>query len=315
MAHDRTFRFGVQLARADSAADWTALARQVEDLGYSTLFLPDHFEDQLAPVPAMMAAAAATTELRVGTLVFDNDYKHPVVLAKECATLDVLTGGRFELGLGAGWMRTDYDHAGMPFDDNAVRVDRMAEGLAVLKGLFADGAFSFEGQHYRITDLDGLPKPLTRPHPPLLIGGGGRRMLGIAAREADIVGINPAIKGGAVDQQAITDATAEATDRKSAWLRELAGDRYADLEVNCLSLATTITASEGDTDVVAEGMAGMFGLDPQEALQVPHAIVGTVDQVVERLQERRERWDMSYVVVQGDALEAFAPVVARLAGT
>lgn len=315
MAHDRRFRFGVQLHRADSAEGWTSLARRAEELGYSTLFLPDHFEDQLAPVPAMMAAAAATTELRVGTLVFDNDYKHPVVLAKECATLDLLTDGRFELGLGAGWMRTDYDRSGMPFDANGVRVDRMAEGLAVLKGLFADGAFSFDGEHYTITELDGLPKPRTRPHPPLLIGGGGRRMLGIAAREADIVGINAAIPGGAVDEQAVADATAEATDRKSAWVKEAAGDRYPDLEINCLSLATMIVATAEEQLQVAEGMAGMFGLPADEVLQGPHTIIGTVDQAVELLEARRQRWDMSYVVVQGDAMEAFAPVVARLAGT
>ena len=315
MAHDRRFRFGVQLARATSAEEWAALARRTEDLGYATLFLPDHFEDQLAPVPAMMAAAAATTELRVGTLVFDNDYKHPVVLAKECATLDLLTGGRFELGLGAGWMRSDYDHAGMPFDANGVRVDRMAEGLAVLKGLFAEGPFSFAGEHYEISEMDGLPKPLTRPHPPILIGGGGRRMLGIAAREADIVGINAAIPGGAVDGAAIADATAEATDRKSGWVRELAGDRYDDLEINCLSLMTLVVDRPEQQLETAEGMAGMFGLPADEVLQGPHTIIGTVEQVVDLLEARRDRWDMSYVVVQGDALEAFAPVVARLAGT
>ena len=314
MPHDRRFRFGVQVASAASGPEWAAMARKVEDLGYSTLFMPDHFEDQLAPVPAMMAAADATTTLRVGTLVFDNDYKHPVVLAKECATLDVLTGGRLELGLGAGWMRTDYDAAGMPFDANKVRVDRMEEGLAVLQGLFGEGPFSFEGEHYTITAMDGLPKPLTPGGPPLLIGGGGRRVLGIAARAAQIVGINPAIKGGQVDAQAIGDATPEATDRKSGWLKELAGDRYADLEINCLSLATTITATEDEATAVAEGMAGMFGLDPDEGRKVPHAIVGTVDQVVDELEARRARWDMSYVVVQGDALEAFAPVVAALAG-
>ena len=314
MPHDRRFRFGVQVARAASGPEWAAMARKVADLGYSTLFMPDHFEDQLAPVPAMMAAADATTTLRVGTLVFDNDYKHPVVLAKECATLDVLTGGRLELGLGAGWMRTDYDAAGMPFDANKVRVDRMEEGLAVLQGLFGEGPFSFEGEHYTITAMDGLPKPLTPGGPPLLIGGGGRRVLGIAARAAQIVGINPAIKGGQVDAQAIGDATPEATDRKSGWLKELAGDRYADLEINCLSLATTITATEDEATAVAEGMAGMFGLDPDEGRKVPHAIVGTVDQVVDELEARRARWDMSYVVVQGDALEAFAPVVAALAG-
>jgi probable F420-dependent oxidoreductase len=315
MPHDRRFRFGVQVATAPTGEDWATLARRAESLGYSTLFMPDHFEDQLAPVPALMAAAAATTELRVGTLVFDNDYRHPVVLAKEAATLDVLTGGRLELGLGAGWMRTDYEQAGMSFDENRVRVDRMEEGLAVLKGLFAEGPFSFEGDHYRIDGLDGLPKPRTRPHPPFLIGGGGRRVLGIAAREADIVGINPALRSGAVDEGAAADATAAATDRKLAWVREAAGERFDDLEINCLSLATVVTTSAAERDGVLEAMGAMFGLDPAAAGEVPHAVIGSVDEIVDALEARRERWAMSYVTVQGDALEAFAPVVARLAGT
>jgi len=312
MAHDRKFRFGMQLATAGSADEWTALARKVEDLGYSTLFVPDHFEDQLAPAPALQAAASATTTLNVGALVYDNDYRHPVVLAKEAASLDILTGGRFELGLGAGWMRTDYDYAGMPFDANGVRVDRMEEGLAVLKGLFADEPFSFSGDHYTITNMNGLPKPTTKPGPPILIGGGGKRVLTIAAQQADIVGINPAIKGGQVDGQAAMDATAEATDRKLAWVKEAAGDRFDDLELNVLSLATLVTDDQTGT---AEMMAGLFGLDTNGVLEVPHAIIGSVEQMIEQLQARRERWGFSYVVVQGDALDSFAPVVAALAGT
>ena len=312
MAHDRKFRFGMQLATAGSADEWTALARKVEDLGYSTLFVPDHFEDQLAPAPALQAAASATTTLNVGALVYDNDYRHPVVLAKEAASLDILTGGRFELGLGAGWMRTDYDYAGMPFDANGVRVDRLEEGLAVLKGLFADEPFSFSGDHYTITNMNGLPKPTTKPGPPILIGGGGKRVLTIAAQQADIVGINPAIKGGQVDGQAAMDATAEATDRKLAWVKEAAGDRFDDLELNVLSLATLVTDDQTGT---AEMMAGLFGLDTNGVLEVPHAIIGSVEQMIEQLQARRERWGFSYVVVQGDALDSFAPVVAALAGT
>ncbi|HVN50318.1 MAG TPA: TIGR03621 family F420-dependent LLM class oxidoreductase, partial [Acidimicrobiales bacterium] len=182
MAHPRRFRFGVQASTAASGDDWRALARRVEDLGYSTLFMPDHFGDQLAPVPALMAAADATSELRIGALVFDNDYKHPVVLAKEAATLDLLSGGRLELGVGAGWMVSDYEQAGMAYDPPKVRVDRFAEGLAVIKGLFAEGELHFEGEHYRIEGLDGRPKPVARPHPPILIGGGAKRMLSIAAR-------------------------------------------------------------------------------------------------------------------------------------
>ncbi len=165
MAHPRRFRFGVQAKTATSGEDWAAMARKVEDLGYSTLFVPDHFGDELAPVPALMAAADATTELRVGALVFDNDYRHPVVLAKEAATIDLLSGGRLELGLGAGWLTTDYEQSGIPLDPPGVRVDRMVEGLAVIKGMFAEGPFSFAGEHYTIDGLDGLPKPLTQPRP------------------------------------------------------------------------------------------------------------------------------------------------------
>ena len=158
-------RFGVQLFNATSGADWAEQARKAEDLGFSTLFMPDHFGDQLAPVPALMAAADATTTLNVGALVFDNDYKHPLVLAKEIATIDILSGGRVELGIGAGWMATDYEQSGIAYDRPGVRVDRMVEGIAVMKGMFADGPFSFEGEHYTITAHDALPKPAHPPAP------------------------------------------------------------------------------------------------------------------------------------------------------
>jgi probable F420-dependent oxidoreductase len=312
MAHPRQFRFGVQLSTAATAEAWAEQARTAESLGYSTLFLPDHFGDQLAPVPAMMAAADATTELRVGALVFDNDYKHPVVLAKEAATLDVLTGGRLELGLGAGWMNTDYEQSGIVKDPASVRVDRMEEGIAVIKGCFGDGPFSFEGEHYRIEGLDGLPAPLQRPHPPLLIGGGRPRVLSIAAREADIVGINPALRSGAVDTETAQDGAAAVTDRKVGWVRDAAGDRYDDLELNMLVFAGIVTDDRRGT---AEMMAPMFGLDPDEVESYSHACIGTVEQICDDLRARRDRWDVSYWVFQGDSMQAMAPVVAELAGT
>ncbi|WP_334142521.1 TIGR03621 family F420-dependent LLM class oxidoreductase [Rhabdothermincola sp.] len=311
MAHDRPFRFGIQLSTAPSGAEWAALARKAEDLGYSTLFLPDHFGDQLAPLPAMQAAADATTELRVGALVFDNDFKHPVVLAKEIATVDVLSGGRVELGLGAGWMTTDYEQSGIPQDPPALRVSRMEESIAVLKGLFADGALDFAGEHYTITGLDGRPKPLQRPHPPLLVGGGGRRVLGIAAREAQIVGINPSLRSGRIDAETAADATAAATDRKLAWVREAAGARFPEIELSCLLFAVVETTDAAGT---AELMAGVFGIPAEEVREVPHALIGTVEEMCDLLEARRERWGLSYVVVQGDAMDTMAPVVARLAG-
>jgi probable F420-dependent oxidoreductase len=311
MAHPRRFRFGVQLSTAESGADWAALARKAEDLGYSTLFMPDHFGGQLAPMPALMAAADATTDLHVGALVFDNDYKHPVVLAKEAATLDVLSGGRLELGVGAGWLATDYEQSGIPHDPPKVRVDRFVEALAVLKGLFAEGSFSYEGEHYTIAGLDGLPKPVTRPHPPILIGGGGKRVLSIAAREADIVGINPNMKGGVIDASAAADAVASSWDRKIEWVKAAAGDRFDDLEINCLTYTTIVT---DDRDGLAERLAPVFGIEASEVKEVPHAFVGTVDQICEDLERRRDRWGVSYFVVQGDGMDTLAPVVARMTG-
>jgi probable F420-dependent oxidoreductase len=311
MAHARKFRFGIQLATASSGTDWAEQARKAEDLGYSTLFLPDHFGDQLAPVPAMMAAADATTDLKVATLVFDNDYKHPVVLAKELATLDVLSGGRIEVGLGAGWMKSDYDQSGIPMDAPGVRVSRMEEAIEVLKGCFGPGPFSFSGEHYEITGYDATPKPIQSP-PPLLIGGGAKRVLSIAGREADIVGINPSIHSGQVDAAAAQNGASDETDKKLAWVKAAAGDRYADIEINLLQFAGIITDDRAGT---AEMMAPLFGLPPSELDTYPHVCIGTVEEIAESLQQRRERWDASYIVFQGDTLEAMAPVVAALRDT
>jgi probable F420-dependent oxidoreductase len=312
MAHPLRFRFGLQVGTAASGDEWAATARKVEDLGFDTLFMPDHFGDQLAPVPALMAAAAATTELRVGTLVFDNDYKHPVVLAKELATLDRLSGGRLEIGLGAGWMLTDYEQSGIPYDPPATRVDRFEEGLAVIKGLLGPDPLTFEGRHYRITGLDGLPKPVQAPCPPVIVGGGLKRMLSIAGREADIVGINPTMPNGAADADAARTGTAAQTDEKLGWVRAAAGDRYDDLEVNLLNFGCFVT---DDRAALADQFAPLFGLTPAELLEYPHVLIGTVDEICESLEARRERWDASYIVVQHEAMDAMAPIVARLRGT
>lgn len=312
MSHPRRFRFGVQTSTATSGDEWAALARQAEDLGYATMFLPDHFGDQLAPVPAMAAAAAATTELRVGALVFDNDYKHPVVLAKEMATIDVLSGGRVELGLGAGWMASDYEQSGIAYDKPSVRVDRFEEGLTIIKGLLGPDPVTFEGAHYQVTAMDGLPKPVQQPGPPILIGGGLRRMLTLAGRHADIVGINPTIPNGAVDADAARSGLAAVTDQKLEWVKAGAGDRYDDLEINLLNFACIVT---DDREQVAQDFAPLFGISPEDLLEFPHALVGNVDQICESIQANRERFDASYIVVQRDAMEAMAPVVARLTGS
>ncbi len=311
MAHQRKFRFGVQLSRATSREDWITKCRKAESLGYSTVFMPDHFGDQLAPIPALMAAADATA-LRVGPLVLGNDYRHPVVLAKEAATIDLLTEGRLELGLGAGWMRSDYDEAGMTYDAPGVRIERMVEAVAVLKGLFAEGAFSFDGTHYTVRDLDGRPKPVQKPHPPILIGGGGPRVLKIAGREADIVGVNFNLKAGEITPDLGPDGTADATARKIEWIREGAGERFEDLELNVLVFMAAVT---DDRKGQAEAIAPMFGLTPEQALTVPHALLGTVDEICEDLRDRRERFGISYIVIGDAEFEEMGPVVERLAGT
>jgi probable F420-dependent oxidoreductase len=308
----RPFRFGAQVSRAGSRSAWVDQVRKVEQLGYSTLFVPDHFDDQLAPIAAIMAAADATTVLRVGSLVLDNDFRHPVVVAKEGATLDLLSEGRLELGLGAGWLRSDYDRSGIPYDPPGIRIDRFEEGLAIVKGLFSGEPFSFTGKHYTVSELVGTPAPAQRPHPPIVIGAGAPRMLRLAAREADIVNVNFDLSPGAVTPEMGASGTAEATAGKIELIRQAAGPRFDDLE---LSVTVFFGAITDDPRKMAEGVAGAFGVSADVVLDVPHVVMGTVDQIVEDLQRRREQFGFSYVVFGGGSHEAMAPVVERLAGT
>lgn len=308
----RPFRFGIQASSVPAGTTWAELARRVETLGYDVLTVADHLDDQLAVVPAMQAAADATTTLRIGALVVCNDYRHPVVTAKELATVDVLSGGRVEAGLGAGWMATDYERAGIDLDPPGRRIDRMVEALDVLDALWSDaGPAEVDGKHYRVSGLDGFPKPVQRPRPPLLLGGGGRRMLSVAARRADIVGINVNLAKGVIDADAGPDGTAARTDEKLSWVRAAAGDRFADLE---LQVRVHLTIVTDDRPGIAEAFAPAFGLSPTEALASPHALAGTVEELASDLLARRERWGISYITVGLDALDAFAPVITRLRG-
>ena len=315
MSHPRRFRFAAQLSKApeSTARSWADQARKAEDLGYSTLLIPDHFGDQLAPVPALMAAADATATLRVGTLVFDNDYRHPLVLAKEAATLDLLSDGRLELGLGAGWMRSDYEESGIAYDPPAHRVERFAEGVAVIVGLLeSEKPFSFAGAHYTVTGHSLRPRPVQRPRPPLILGGGGQRVLTIAGRRADIVSINVDLRAGTGGPETAPNASPEATRRKIAWVKEAAGERFDDIELNCLIGFAMITY---DGQKILHAMAPTFGIDPSDAPHVPLALIGTIDEMVEELQWRREEYGISYLSIEADCWEALAPVVSRLAGT
>ena len=309
----KKFRFAVQNSRGASRDDWMTKARRVEELGYSTLFIPDHFDDQLAPSPAMMCALDATTTLRVGGLVFDNDYRHPLIFAKEMATMDVLSGGRVEIGIGAGWMKSDYDAAGMSYDRTGVRISRMAEAVTIIKGLLhEDGPVSFSGTYYNITDHNGLPKPVQKPHPPILIGGGGKRVLSIAAREADIIGVNFNLEQGAVNRKVLQTGDAATTDEKIRWIRDAAGERFDDLELNVTIFVPIVT---DDRMKMAERIAPGYGMSPEEALDSPHVLIGNANEIIDTLQQRRERYGFTYIAFSGESYEAMAPVVKQLAGT
>jgi probable F420-dependent oxidoreductase len=310
--HDRKFRFGVACSKGRSRKEFTELARKTESLGYSTLFVPDHFiEHDLAPTIALTHAAAVTDTLRVGTFVLGNDYKHPVVCAREMASLDLLSDGRLELGIGAGWMTADYEAAGIPLDRPGVRIARLAESITIMKGLFAPGPFTFHGEYYNVTELDGMPKPVQQPVP-FFVGGGAPKILALAAREAQIIGINANLRSGdGTSPDAAKSMTPQATEEKVGWVRDAAGDRYDDLELQALIGFVYVT---DDANRILEGIANAFGVSVEEARLAPPCLVGTVDDIVASLEERRERWQMSYHVIEDSAIEAFAPIVERLAG-
>ena len=314
----KTFRFGVIDESSLTREEWIQQAQRVEQLGYSTLLLRDHFihggfNHQLAPVPALMAAADATSVLHVGSLVFSNDYRHPVLLAKDAATIDVLSGGRFELGLGAGWLKDEYEQIGLPFNTSGIRVERMHEALPVLKGLFTENPFTFTGKHYSITNLESFPKPLQKPHPPLLVGAGGKRMLSIAAQEADIIGILPiALTNGTISDNP-TERLASTIAQKVEWVRQAAGERFDEIELNIIvSLYITEHRQQKAEQIMREREWGNLAI--QDVLDMPSILIGSVEEIAEKLHTLREQHGLSYFVIPNSSVEAFAPVVAQLAG-
>jgi probable F420-dependent oxidoreductase len=311
----RPFRFGLSVGAAGSRAEWVDKARRVEDLGFSTLVIPDHLAPAmppLAPLLPLVSAAGATKTLRVGTFVLNNDFRHPVLLAREAAALDLLTDGRLELGLGAGHMQSEYDAAGLRFDPGRVRVERLGESVRVIKALLVGSPTTFEGEHYRVRGHVIYPKPLQQPHPPILIGGHGRRLLSIAAREADTVGFVGFrhLRGGtAVDASGFRPS---AVDERVALVRAEAGERFGDLELNVL--VQRVVRTDDPRREAAAVHARRPEVSPEEVLETPFFLFGTADQMVEALRVRRERWGFSYYVAFEPHLDALAPVVARLAG-
>ncbi len=314
MATTRPFRFGLTPGFAHPAnarEEWVNKARRAEELGYSTFFAPDHFPIPVSPLLALMAVADATQTLRVGTYVLDNDFRHPALLAKEAATLNLLSNGRFEMGIGAGWMRSEYEQTGIPFDAPGVRIRRLEEGVQVIKALWTEESVTFSGAHYTITNLQGTPRSVQRPHPPILIGGGGKRLLSVAGRVADIISFIPRLgEAGLAD---IADTTEAALQEKLAWVREAAGERFPQLELN---LQISVAAVTSDRISAAQAIAKAQGIqvDPELILSTPYVLVGTVEQIIERLYTLRERYGINYFVVPLTQMDELFPVVARLAG-
>jgi probable F420-dependent oxidoreductase len=318
MSHQHPFRFGVINETTAPRDAWIEHVRRVEADGYNTFlirdhFAPDYFGDQFAPFAALMTAAHATTSLRVGSLVLANDYRHPVVLAKEAATLDLLSGGRLELGLGAGWLQSEYAQAGMPFDPPGVRIDRLSEAIAILKGLFAEPPLTFTGSHYTVTNLNGFPKPAQRPHPPLLIGAGHKRMLALAGREADIVGI---MSSSVATGQLVDDPFARLSDRLAqqvAWVRQGAGERFPKIE---LSMVATIVVTDRRRASTEQWIReqGWSGLSAEQVWDMPAVLIGSPDQIIEDMYRWRAQLGFSYYLVSDTVAEIVAPIVARLAG-
>lgn len=328
----RPFRFGVQSYAATSAADWRQQARTAEALGYSAFHLADHVigpgpalsatnhpVQNVAAVPAMAVAAEATTTIRVGCRVFCIDYRNPVILAKEAATLDLFSDGRLELGLGAGWLQGEYEAIGVQWDSAGTRLDRLQETINLVRSAFNDGELAQAGTHVHAVGFESVPKPVPagsrrdgRDRPPIMIGGGARRVLGIAGQEADIVSLNFDNSSGKLGPNGIGTSTASLTEQKLAWIKDGAGDRFADIEIEIGAYFTAVTS---DRQAGLDKYSASMGMAPEAVAEHPHALIGSVDFICDLIQERRERYGISYITVGKANLEAFAPVVARLSGT
>lgn len=286
---------------------WRTRARVAESLGYSALYITDHLDAQYGPLVAATVAAEATTSLHIGTAVLNNDLRNPVVLAKEIATLGLVAEGRIEVGFGAGWLRSDYLETGLGYDPPGTRVARLAESLTIMKALWSEGHTTFDGSHYTMRGARCDPRPASPPV--VLVGGGSKRVLTVAAKQADIVSVNTSLVSG--DKGNVPNsATSEHFERCLGWVREAAGDRFGSLELQIVTVAATVVGSRR----AAIRSATMLGFPGEEALDLPVLLIGTQDDICERLVERRERWGFTNVVVPGESMETFAPIVARLAG-
>jgi probable F420-dependent oxidoreductase len=304
----RPFRFGLSASRKRARTEWIDLARRVEALGYDELFMPDHFGPIFAIAPALVLAAQASSRLRVGSLVYDNDFRHPGLLAQEVATIDALTDGRFDFGIGAGWFKPEYDAMGIPFDEGQRRVDRLAESIQLIKRLLGGERVTFRGRHYQLHDASAGFAAVQQPHPPLLMGGGGKRLLTIAASEAQIISIMPRSRrdGSGLED---ADVTAAAFSEKVSWIKQAAGTRISQIELNTLVQVVSVTEKPAPE---AERLAQEWKMPPSVLLASPLLLIGTPEQIAEILIAHREQLGISFITVFEKDLEPFARVIERL---
>jgi probable F420-dependent oxidoreductase len=318
----KPFRFAVQSFNAESAEDWAGQVQRAEELGYSAFHLADHIlgngaalqkanhpEQNLAAIPAMAWAAAVTSKINIGCRVFCVDYHLPVVLIKSAMTIDKLSGGRLELGLGAGWITEEYAALGIPMDEPRVRIDRLGDVIEGVKAFRGDGMADVSNNTLQWKDFEGIPKPVSKP--PIMVGGGSPRVLRLAGREADIVSLNFNNRAGMIGPDGVGMSTEEETRKKMRWIREGAGDRFDELEIE---IGAYFTFVMDDPSPVLGQFAQMFGLSEDDMRVHPHALFGSVDAICEELERRRELHGISYITVNKDTMEPFAPVVERLAG-
>jgi probable F420-dependent oxidoreductase len=306
----RRFRFGINLAGSPRRAELKELLARAEDCGFSVALTADHLTERHAVLP-LLAVVAEISSMRVSPMVLANDYRHPVVTARDTATIDILSGGRFELGIGTGWIKDQYDAAGLSYDSPRVRVDRLEEAVAVIRGVWSGEPFTFEGDHYQVDRIRG-PKPAQEPHPPILIAGSGRRMMALAGRAADIVGISP-LRPSLVDVSEFGSSVAASGDRIKTqldWIRDAAGTRFDDLE---LSVTISHLKVTDDADAELGRLASEWGSTPGDIAQSLHTLVGSRDQIGEVIEERRENFGISYMIFSSLVLDDVGPIVAGLA--
>lgn len=325
MAQHRPFRFGTSL-RATSRVELLAQVRKAQEMGFSAVVTPDHVgAPGLAPIATLAAVAALDSSLRLTSIVFDNDFRHPAVLASEAAAIDIISDGRLDLGIGAGWLAMDYEKTGIPFDSPGVRIDRLREAIHIIKALFSDEAVTYTGRYYTINDLNMQPKAVQRPHPPLMIGGAGRRMLSLAGREADIVSITALTTDGGVD---FTTMRAETFAQRVAWVREAAGERFSEIELHSILFSVIVTDDQEQAAQqwlqqvenlsIRRGESitkGERAFTLEDVLKSPFVLIGTIEQMVAELQERRERYGVSFFTPTSSiSMDTFGQVVSQLAG-